>query len=204
MWYQVVLMHPTGHPLLRKSTESNEVNYLCRLFSSSTAIWGYLRRWFRIRRSFYTKMTWNEVMEPPGHQRSMTSYDSKMIFRFFFAPKSHPWALKKHRIVFYSSRGTRWTLNFCSISSRSQELSAIIGFRYFSALDLTSEVTGWPRTLSLYTNRSVSRRARRSFFPRSSSSIRGETASGVVPTPPPLCRGRMQNGLCRRGLRSFP
>ena len=55
--------------------------------------------------------------------------------------------------------------------------------------------------LSLYyINCFVSRRATRSFFPRSSSSIRGETARGVVPTPNPLCRGRMRNGLCRRGV----
>ena len=44
MWYQVVLIHSTGHLVLRRSTEvnrgqlrSNEVNDLCRLFSSSIA-----------------------------------------------------------------------------------------------------------------------------------------------------------------------
>ena len=39
------------------------------------------------------------------------------------------------------------------------------------------------RGLSLYINLFVSQRATCSFFPRSSSSIRGETARGVVPTP---------------------
>ena len=39
------------------------------------------------------------------------------------------------------------------------------------------------RRLSLYINRFVSRRATRSFFSRSSSSITGETAQGVVQTP---------------------
>ena len=43
------------------------------------------QRWHRpwFRHSFCTKKTWNEVMEPPGHQRSMTSYDSKMNVRIF-------------------------------------------------------------------------------------------------------------------------
>ena len=62
--------------------------------------------------------------------------------------------------MFYFSRGTRWTFKFCSSFIRSK----VIGDHGFSALDLTSEVTGWPRTLSLYTNRFVSRRARRSLF----------------------------------------
>ena len=86
-----------------------------------------------------------------------------------------------------------------ALSPPEAKLSAVTGFRHFSSLDLTSEVTGWPGTLSLYTNLFVSRRATRSFFPRSSSSIRGETARGSY-QPPLLCRGRMRNGLCRRGL----
>ena len=116
----------------------------------------------------------------------------------FLTHKNYPWAFESHRNVFYSSQGTRWTLKFCSSAIRSKVIGDH-GFRHFSALDLTSEVTGWPRTLSLYINLFVSRRATRSFFPRSSSSIRGETARGGR-TNPPLCRGRMRNGLCRRGL----
>ena len=69
----------------------------------------------------------------------------------------------------------RW--NF-ALAPSGAKLSAITYFRHFSALDRTSEVTGWPRTLSLYINCFVSRRAIRSFSPRSSSSIRGETARG--------------------------
>ena len=49
-------------------------------------------------------------------------------------------------------------------------------------------------------DRFVSQRATRSFFSRISSSIRGEAARGSYP-PPHLCRGRMRNGLGRRGLR---
>ena len=76
----------------------------------------------------------------------------------------------------------RW--NFVLATSEAK-LSAITGFRHFSALDLSSEVTGWPRTLSLYINLFVAQRATCSFFfPRSSSSIRSETASGVVPIGP--------------------
>ena len=129
-----------------------------------------------------------------GQWRHMT----RKLFFEFLTPKNHPWTFKNHRNVFYSSQGTRWMLKFCSSSIRSKVIGDH-GFHHFSALDLTSEVTGWPRTLSLYINLFVSRRATRSFFPRSSSSIRGETARGGR-TNPPLCRGRMRNGLCRRGL----
>ena len=89
----------------------------------------------------------------------------------------------------------RWNL---ALSPSETKLSAITGFLHFSSLDLTSEVTGSPRTLSWYINLFVSRRTTRSFFPWSSSSIRGETARGSY--KPPLRRGRMRNGLCRRGL----
>ena len=183
----------------RGQLRSNEANDLCRFFSSSTAFQGNLRRLFRFRHTFGTK-TRNEVMEPPGHQRSMTSYDPKMIFEFLTLKVIHG---HSKNIATCSTRrkkhAERW--NFALAPSEAK-LSAItvIGFRHFSALHLTSEVTGWPRTLSLYINLFVSRRARRSFFPRSSSSIRSETARGGGSYQPPLCRGRMRNGLCRRGL----
>ena len=102
-------------------------------------------------------MTWNEVMEPPGHQRSMTSYNPKKIFRFF-THINHSWALKN--IKTYSNRrvehAERWN---CALAPSEAKLSTITGFRHFSALDLTSEVKGWPGALSLDTNRFVSRRA---------------------------------------------
>ena len=147
----------------------------------------------------------------PLRRLEMTSWNHQVIkdqwrhmtrkwFFEFLTPKNYPCAFKNHRNVFYSSKGTRWTLKFCSSSLRSKVIGDH-GFRHFSALDLTSEVTRWPRTLSLYINLFVSRGATRSFFSRSSSSIRGETARGSY--QPPLCRGRMRNGMCRRGLRWF-
>ena len=114
----------------------------------------------------------------------------------FLTPKNYPRAFKNHRSVFYLSQGTRCTLKFCSSSIRSKVIGDH-GFSSISALDLTLEDTGWPRTLSLYINLFVWAASYTLVFPRSSSSIRGETARGVVP---PLCRGRMWNGLCRRGL----
>ena len=123
--------------------------------------------------------SWNHQIIK-GQWRHMTR---KWFFEFL-TPKNYPWAFKNYRNVFYSSQGTRWTLKFCSSSIRSKVIGDH-GFRHFSALDLTSEVTGWPRTLSLYINLFVSRRATRSFFPRSSSSIRGETARGGRTNPPP-------------------
>ena len=82
-------------------------------------------------------------------------------------------------------------------TSPRSKLSAITDFRHFSALDLTSEVTGWPRPLSLYINRFVSRRATRSFFREALAQSGAKRQGGSYP----LCRGRMRNGLCRRGLK---
>ena len=163
----------------------------------------------------HSKVIWGADFDSDNHfglrRLEMTSWNHQIIkgqwrhmtrkwFFEFLTPKNYPWAFKNYRNVFYSSQGTRWTLKFCSSSIRSKVIGDH-GFRHFSALDLTSEVTGWPRTLSLYINLFVSRRATRSFFPRSSSSIRSETARGGGRTNPPLCRGRMRNGLCRRGLK---
>ena len=48
-----------------------------------------------------------------------------------------------------------------------------------------------PRTSSLYTNRFISWRTSRSFFPRSSSSIRGERAQGLYQPPSPRVPWKM-------------
>ena len=169
----------------RGQLRSNEVNDLCRLFwvlVPSKVIWGAdfdSNILFALR--ILEMRSWNHRVIK-GQWRHMT----RNSFFEFSTAKNYPRAFKNHRTVFYSSQGTRWTLKFCSSSIRSK-VNGDHGFSSISALDLTSEVTGWPKTLSLYINLFVSRRATRSFFPRSSSSIRGETARGVVPTPPLPC-----------------
>ena len=179
-------MHSTGHPVLRRSTEVNwgqmrsmTFAYFFRVLLPCEVIWGadfdsdihFALRILEMR-------SWNHRVIK-GQWRHMT----RNSFFEFLTPKNYLWAFKNQRIVFYSSQGTRWTLKFCSSSIRSKVIGDP-GFSSISALDLTSEVTGWPRTLSLYINPFVLRRATRSFFfPGSSSSIRGETARGVVPTP---------------------
>ena len=112
-----------------------------------------------------------------GQWRHMTQ---KWFFEFLTLDIIHG---HSKTIVTCSTRrkehAARW--NFALAPSEAK-LSAITGFRHFSVLDLTSEVTGWPRSLSLYQSLLfVLWRATRSFFPRSSSSIRGETARGIVP-----------------------
>ena len=141
--------------------------------------------WFRFRHSFCTKKTWNEDMEPPWPHFIASSKVNDVIW-----PEndfSNFWPLKiihghsKTNVTCSTRRkehAGRWS---CALAPSEAKLSATTGFRHFSVLDLTSEVTGWPRTLSLYINLFVSRRATRSFFPRSFSSIRVETARGVVP-----------------------
>ena len=147
----------------KSQLSSNEVNDLCRLSSSSTAFQGNLRRWFRFRHSFCTKNTWNEVMEPPDF-RSLKIFhgNSKTIVTCFTRLKEH---------------AGRW--NFALAPSEAK-LSAITGFRHFSALDLTSEVTAWPRTLSSYINLYGELHAR--FF-REALAQSGAKRQGVVPTP---------------------
>ena len=56
---------------------------------------------------------------------------------------------------------------------------------YLGLFDFTSEVTGWPGTLKSGINRSALKRRTRLFFPRGSSSIRGETAKRGRTNPPP-------------------
>ena len=60
------------------------------------------------------------------------------------------------RLWWVQKQPRRWRVNAgrwnCALAPSEAKLSAITGFRHFSALDLTSEVTGWPRTLSLNIN----------------------------------------------------
>ena len=64
------------------------------------------------------------------------------------------------------------------VQLHQKQTSAITRFRHFLTLDLTSEVTGSLRTLSLYTNRIVSRRATRSFFFREALAQSGAKRHG--------------------------
>ena len=116
----------------------------------------------------------------------------------------------KIKFIFWGSKIVHWyskTIQTCSMSQEEHtsryifalapseaKLSAKRLFGHFWVFDLTSEVIGWPRTSSLYINRFVSWRTTRAFFPRSSSSISGETARGVHTMNPHLCRERMRNG----------
>ena len=80
-------------------------------------------------------------MEPPVHQRSMTtSYDPQIIFQIF-DHKNHTWAFKT--IATCSARREKHTgyINF-ALGPSEAKLSAITDFRQFSELDMTSEVTG--------------------------------------------------------------
>ena len=138
-WYecghvvQVVLMHSTGHPVLRRSTEVNWGQMRSMTFADffrvllpSKVIWGAdfdSDNHFALRRLEMT--SWNHQVI----NRSMTSYDPKWCFELL-TPKNYPWASKNHRNVFYTSRGTRWALKFRPSSIRSK----VIGHHGFSSL----------------------------------------------------------------------
>ena len=186
MQYQVVLMHSTGHPVLRRSTEVNwgkmrstTLADFFRALLPSKVIWGAdfdSDIHFTLRR---LKMRSSKHRVIKGQWRHMTR---KWFFEFL-TPKNHPWAFKNQRNVFYSSQGARWTLKF-PLAPSEAKLSATTGFRHFSALDLTSEVTGWPRKLSLYINLFVSRRATRSFFREALAQSGAKRQGGSCPPPP--------------------
>ena len=182
-------MHSTGHPVLRRSTEvkwgqMKPMTFadFFRVLLPSKVIWGAdfdSDIHFALRRLEMT--SWNHQVIK-GQWRHMAR---KWFFEFLI-PKNYPWAFKNHRNVFYSSQGTHWTLKFCSSSIRSKVIGDH-GFRHFSALDLTSEVTGWPRTLSLYINLFVSRRATRSFFREALAQSGAKRQGGLYQPPPPPC-----------------
>ena len=136
MYYQVVLMHSTGHPVIRRSTEVN---------------WGQMRSmtfadFFRVL--LPSKVIWGADVDSDIHFAlrilEMRSWNHRVIkgqwrhmirnsFFEFLTPKNYPRAFKNHRNVFYSSQGTRWTLNFALAPSEAK-LSAITDFRQFRHL----------------------------------------------------------------------
>ena len=65
------------------------------------------------------------------------------------------------------------------------ELQITPYFPDFWVIDLAWKVNQWPRTLKLVIIGFLASRATRSFFPRSSSSTRGQTTMGFQRTPPP-------------------
>ena len=96
-----------------------------------------------------------------------------------FDPKYHPWVSKNHRNVLYSSQGHAGHWNFALAPSEAK-LSAITGFRHFSALDLTSEVTSWPRTLNFISISSSRGELHGSFF-REALAQSGRNGKGSYP-----------------------
>ena len=147
MWYQVVLVHSTGHPVLYAGQlRSNEVKW--GQMRSNEVKWGQMRSmtfadFFRVLLPF--KVIWGADFDSDIHfalrRLETRSWNHRVIkgqwrhmtrkwFFEFSTPKNYPCALKNHRIVFYSSQGTRWTLKFCSSSIRSK----VIGDHGFSSL----------------------------------------------------------------------
>ena len=94
----------------------------------------------------------------------------KVFFFCFLTPKKSSVGIKKHRNMFYSSRGTRWTLKFWS-SSNVHHMQSY----WWSQIFITFWQFTWPRTWS-FIPISLSAASYTLVFPRSSSSIRGKTA----------------------------
>ena len=156
-------MHSTGLPVLRRSTEVN---------------WGQMRSmafadFFRVL--LPSKVIWGADFDSDIHfarRLEMRSWNHRVIkgqwhitrFFFEFLPLKIIHGYSK-TILTCSTRheehAGHWNV---ALAPSEAKLSAITGFRHFSALDPTSEATGWPRVLSLCINLFVSRRATCSFF----------------------------------------
>ena len=144
-------MHSTGHPVLRRSTEVNWGQMRSMTFADffrvllpSNVIWGAdfdSDIHFALRR--LETRSWNHRVIQ-GQWRHMTR---KWFFAFLTPKIIHG---HSKTIVTCSNRrkehAGRWNFD---LAPSEAKLSAITGFRHFSALDLTSEVTGWPKTLTL-------------------------------------------------------
>ena len=159
-------MHSTGHPVLRRSTEVNWGQMKSMTFADffrvllpSKVIWSAdfdSDIHFALRR--LEKRSWNHQVIK-GQWRHMTQ---KLFFDFFTPKIIHG---HSETIVTCSTcRKERAGRSNFALAPSEAKLSAMTDFRHFSALDLTSEVTGWPMTLSLYINMFVSRWATCSFF----------------------------------------
>ena len=109
-------------------------------------------------------------------------------------PGKGQWRPAKYQNAFYGPKGTSWSLERGSSLIRSRSIGKN-RIRWFWVIDLTSEVTRWPRTLKSDTIGFVSSRATRSSLPRSSSSIRGQTRGGSYHPPPPCA---VEDGEIRR------
>ena len=166
-------MHSTGHPVLRRSAEVNWGQKRSMTFADffrvllpSKVFWGAdfdSGIHFALRRLEMT--SWNHQVIK-GQWRHMTR-------KWFF---SNFWPLKIIRghsktIVTCSTRRKEHAgrLN-CALAPSEAKLSAItvfVTFRHLTwpqRLRTRPDQRGWPRTLSLYINLFVSRRATRSFF----------------------------------------
>ena len=161
----------------RRQRRSNEVNDLCRLFGvllPSRVIWSAdfnADIHFALRR--LEMSSWKQQVIK-GQWRHMTR---RWFFFEFLTPSNYP-RHSKNIVTCFTRRkehAGRW--NFALAPSEAK-LSAITGFGHFSALDLTSEVTGWSRIISLYINLFVSRRATCSFFFREALAQSGAKRQG--------------------------
>ena len=159
-------MHSTGHSVLRRSTEIN---------------WGQMRSmtfadFFRVL--LPSKVIWGADFDSDIHfalrRLEMRSWNHRVIKvndviwpeNYFFL---NLWPLQ----IIHGHSQTIVTCSTCrkehaacwnfALAPSEAKLSAITGFRHFSALDLTSEVNGWRLNLSLCINLFVSRRATCSF-----------------------------------------
>ena len=101
-------------------------------------------------------------------------------------PSLWPFPNKKLLIARGLMRGLRWCLYFGSTATFG-ELKLKSKPRPL-AIDLTSEVTGWPNTLNLGTNRCVLWRPTCSFFPRSLAQLGAKARGSHQHSPLPLSR----------------
>ena len=162
LWFTLTLWPFRGQPRL------SEVNDLC-------APRGNLVGWFWIWHPFAIHMCRNRVIGAIKYQKE------KCLFLRFFSF----WPQKRavgDRNASHSSPMTVRNVLVSALACSDTKLSANSHFGHFWVIDLTSEVTGWPRALNSGVNGFVSWQATHCFFfNRSSNSLRSQTRGWSYP-----------------------
>ena len=143
-------------------------------------------RWFSIWHPFVIHMCRNRVI-------GVIKYPKEKLH--FFYPKMVRRGRKASHCILKTIRSVLvFKSRLYLAQMRSYRRSRI--FCHFWVLDLTSEVTGWPRTINFGVNGFVSGQATHWFLNRSSNSLRSQTRRGSYPPPPCAVKvGEMAYGV---------
>ena len=152
----------------------------------------YLVRWFWIWHPFVIHMCRNRLIGDITYPK-MTNFTIFLILTPEIVRR-----VPKGIALYFQDGKERSGPEIAALACSDTNLSATSHFGHFWVIDLTSEVTGWPRTLNSGVNGFVSWQAARWFLNQMFNSIRsqrwGDSINPLVPWT-----AKWRNGECRRG-----